>query len=183
MDSYFLSFPLSDGSIAKQCDSTPAGALEERPMIHELYSEWAPIKYHKKLPSSLPPSTRASRPSFAMRSPLKPPPDAYVVRGSRESALHGVGCRRRRGISPLHSTRSGCDVELAGGWLTSNVDVAMNHDFSCCSLDGMQKGVRMKVCPKYRHHKMALSMVYTKSLLMNVYKTWFIKSCAFLLQQ
>ena len=51
---------------------------------------------------------------------------------------------------------------------------SMNHDFSCCSLDGVQKGVKIKVCPKYRYHKMACSMVYSKSLLMNVYKTWFI---------
>ena len=51
----------------------------------------------------------------------------------------------------------------------------MNHDFSCCSLDGMHKGVKRKVCPKSRYHKMACSMVYSKSLLMNVYKTWFIE--------
>ena len=51
----------------------------------------------------------------------------------------------------------------------------MNHDFSCCSLDGVQKGVKIKVCPKYRYHKMACSMVYSKSLLTNVYKTWFIE--------
>ena len=50
----------------------------------------------------------------------------------------------------------------------------MNHDFSCCSLDGVQKGVKIKVCPKYRYQKMACSMVYSKSLLTNVYKTRFI---------
>ena len=54
----------------------------------------------------------------------------------------------------------------------------MNHDFSCCSLDGLQKGVNMKVCVRHRYHKMACSMVYSKSLLMNVYKTWFIVTYA-----
>ena len=53
--------------------------------------------------------------------------------------------------------------------------ISMNHDFSCCSLDGVQKGVRIKVCPKHRYHKMACSMVCSKSLLTNVYKTWFIE--------
>ena len=35
----------------------------------------------------------------------------------------------------------------------------MNHDFSCCSLDGMQEGVKRNVCPKSRYHKMACSIV------------------------
>ena len=46
----------------------------------------------------------------------------------------------------------------------------MNQDFSCCSPDGVQKGVKVKVCPECRYHKMACSMVYTKSLLNYVYK-------------
>ena len=50
----------------------------------------------------------------------------------------------------------------------------MTHDFSCCSLNGVQKGVKIKVCPKYKYHKMACNMVYSKNLLKNVYKTWFI---------
>ena len=48
----------------------------------------------------------------------------------------------------------------------------MRTDFSCCSLDGMQKGARTKVYPKHRYHKMACSMVYSKNLLMNVVKTF-----------
>ena len=55
----------------------------------------------------------------------------------------------------------------------------MNHDFSCCLLDGMQRGEKIKVCPKHRYHKMACSMVYSNSLLTNVYKTWFILSFHF----
>ena len=50
----------------------------------------------------------------------------------------------------------------------------MNHDFSCRSLDGVQKGVKIKLCPNHRYHKMVCSMVYGKSLIMNAYKTWFI---------
>ena len=48
----------------------------------------------------------------------------------------------------------------------------MRNDFSVCLLDGVQKGARRKVCPKHRYHKMACSMVYSKSLLMNVVKTF-----------
>ena len=48
----------------------------------------------------------------------------------------------------------------------------MRSDFSCCSLDGVQKGARTKVYPKHRYHKMACSMVFSKSLLMNVVKTF-----------
>ena len=51
----------------------------------------------------------------------------------------------------------------------------MKHDFSCCSLDSLQKEVKIKVCLKYRHHNKACSMVYSKSLLTNVYKTCFIR--------
>ena len=36
----------------------------------------------------------------------------------------------------------------------------------------MQKGARTKVYLKHRYHKMACSMVYSKSLLMNVVKTF-----------
>ena len=50
----------------------------------------------------------------------------------------------------------------------------MRTDFSCCSLDGVQKGARTKVYLKHRYHKMACSMVYSKSLLMNVVKTFLI---------
>ena len=51
----------------------------------------------------------------------------------------------------------------------------MRTDFSCCSLDGMQKDARTKVYPKHRDHKMACSMVYSKSLFMNVVKKFPIK--------
>ena len=34
----------------------------------------------------------------------------------------------------------------------------MNHDFSCCLLDGVQNGVMRKVCPECKFHKMACSM-------------------------
>ena len=52
--------------------------------------------------------------------------------------------------------------------------IAMNHDFKCCLLDGVQKGEVIKVCPECSYHKMACSMVYSKSLLRNVHKTWSI---------
>ena len=48
------------------------------------------------------------------------------------------------------------------------------NNISCCSLDGVQKGARGKVCPKHRYHKMACSMVYSKSLVTNVVKTFSI---------
>ena len=48
----------------------------------------------------------------------------------------------------------------------------MRTDFSCCSLDGVQKGAKTKVCPKHRYHKMACRMVCSKSLLTNVVKTF-----------
>ena len=48
----------------------------------------------------------------------------------------------------------------------------MRNGFSCCMLDGVQKGARRKVCPKHRYHKMACSMVYMKNLHRNVVKTF-----------
>ena len=50
----------------------------------------------------------------------------------------------------------------------------MNHDFSCCSLDDVQKCEKIKICPKHRYHKMACSMVYSDTFHMNVDKTCFI---------
>ena len=52
----------------------------------------------------------------------------------------------------------------------------MRTDFSCCSLDGVREGAKTKVYPKHRYHKMACSMVYSKSLFMNVVKTFPIDS-------
>ena len=51
-------------------------------------------------------------------------------------------------------------------------EFSMRNGFSCCLLDGVQKGARRKVYPKHRYHKMACSTVYSKSLLMNVVKTF-----------
>ena len=42
---------------------------------------------------------------------------------------------------------------------------SINHDFSSYLLDGVQKSVRIKVCPKHIYHKMACNMVYSKGLL------------------
>ena len=53
----------------------------------------------------------------------------------------------------------------------------MRNGFSCCSLDGVQKGARRKVCPKHRYHKMECSMENSKSLLTNVVKTFPIDVC------
>ena len=53
--------------------------------------------------------------------------------------------------------------------------LTMDHNFSCCLLDRVQKGVKRKVYPECWYHKMACSMVYSKSLLMNVVKTFPIK--------
>ena len=52
--------------------------------------------------------------------------------------------------------------------------MSMNHDFSRCLLDGVQKGVKIKICLKHRYHKIECSMVYSKGLLTNVYKRWFM---------
>ena len=61
-------------------------------------------------------------------------------------------------------------ILIEEGWI--NWIKIMRNGFSCCMLDGVQKGARRKVCPKHRYHKMACSMVYSKSLLMNVVKTF-----------
>ena len=50
----------------------------------------------------------------------------------------------------------------------------MSHDLGCSLIDGVQTGVKRKVCPKSIYHKMACRTVYSKSLHTNVYKTWFI---------
>ena len=56
----------------------------------------------------------------------------------------------------------------------------MRTNFSCFSLDGVLKGARTKVYPNHRYHRMAWSRVYSKSLLMNVVKTFPIpKMCMF----
>ena len=46
----------------------------------------------------------------------------------------------------------------------------MKDDFNCRLLDGVKKGVKRKVCPNLKICKMACSIVYSKSLLRNVYK-------------
>ena len=84
--------------------------------------------------------------------------DSYVIAREIISKVH---CRTKYGLFSRETVRKRCKV-------------TMNHDFSCCSLGSVQEGVKRKVYPKARFHKMACSMVYIKSKLMNVYKTWLI---------
>ena len=48
----------------------------------------------------------------------------------------------------------------------------MRNDFSYCLLNGVQNCAGRKVCPKHRYHKMVCSMLFSKSLLAIVVKTF-----------
>ena len=109
-----------------------------------------------------------------MGTPLK----LYLVSSSR-CRFRKLGDAKSGEVDVM--VRIGMDVAVAIlVELDSNPEnfqmLPMNNDFSCCSLDGVQKGVERKVCPKSRYHKTACSMVYSKSLLTKVYSTLFIRS-------
>ena len=100
--------------------------------------------------------------------------DSRCERGRRRGwGPTTVKCRGRPNRKISSARQNDSETPLCDCFSVS-LDI-MNQDFSCCLLDGMQKGVKIKVCPKHRYHKMACSMVSRKSLLTNVFKTWFIE--------